>query len=379
MRRDAFTLIELLVVMAILATLMGMLMPMITMAKRSSERTATMAVMGKAETAARLFRNEIGAYPWQQSYADIDAGEAWSNRLAYQLGQVIDTSTGGDLDHVRQDVSDAAAKYSYECTLGTDSYGNPIANEPASMSVFTFRKSDIMRTWTSSAPYSDISDNKNTSSGLYNPNERAAKAAVLNRMAAELARIEVHAGNAAVKGLKLADIKDPAGTLVATGRDNSGSQLLAYPASAAKPGWAQDYLMGEVEKRYRSGEALLDAWGMPLIFVSQIHEGGRFARTYLFSSVVYRMDLRSYQLDRRGRSPLTARDPATGAALAADPPWLPDPANLRHSDRRAYAAPGYEIDFELWSAGPDQKFHWMRDDTRNRDNVPLINYDRNLP
>lgn len=377
MIRRAFTLVELLVVLAILATLMTMLMPIVTMAKRSSERTATTAVMHKVDTAARLFRNEIGAYPWQQSYADIDAGEPWSNRLAYQLGSDIDTVN--DLPLVRQDAADAAARYSYECTLSTDGSGNPIANEPATMSVFAFRKADIMRTWSGSGPYTDISDNKNTSNGLYNPNERAAKAAVLNRMAAELARIEVHAGNIAVSGLHLADLTNPAGTVVATGRDNSGSRLLPTPASSARPGWANDYLLGEVEARYRNGEAMLDAWGMPLVFVSQVHEGGRFARTYLFSSVVYRMDLRPYQLNRRGRSVLAAIDPATGTALAANPPALPDPATLRHSDRRAYAAPGYDIDFELWSAGPDRLFGWMRDDVRNTDNVPLIRYDRNLP
>lgn len=375
--RAAFTLIEMLIAVAVLSVLMAMLMPMVTLAKRQSERTATSAVMFKVDAAARLFRNEIGGYPWQPSYADIDAGEPWSNRLAYQLGQDIDPLA--DLPKVRQDADDAAAKYAYECTLTTDASGNPIANEPATMTVFTYRKADIMRTWSGSGPWTDISDNKNTSNGLYNPNERAAKAAVLNRMAAELARIEVHAGNVALTGRHLADICNPGGTLIVAGRDTSATRLLPTPASAGRPGWAMDYLLGEVEKRYRNGEAVLDAWGMPLILVSQVHEGGRFARTYLFSSVVYRLDLRPYQLDRHGRRTLSATDPASGVATVADPPALPDPANLRHSDRRTWAAPGYEIDLEVWSAGPDRSFAWMRDDQRNRDNVPLVPYDRRLP
>jgi hypothetical protein len=198
-------------------------------------------------------------------------------------------------------------------------------------------------------------------------------------MAAELARVEVFAGNPEVKGLRLDDIRDPAGVLVSTGRDNSATSLLATPASAAKPGFADDYLLGEVEKRYRNGDTMLDAWGMPLILVSQVHEGARFARTYLFRSVIYSCNLRKYSLHRRGRTVLAEVDPLTGAALPANPPALPDPADLRNSDRRVYAAPGFEVDFELWSAGPDRQFAWMRGDARNRDNVPLSAYDKALP
>lgn len=375
MKREAFTLIELLVVMAILATLAAMLMPVIGIAKRSSDRSASTAVMHKVDTAARLFRNDIGGYPWQRSYADIDGGEAWTNRLGYQLGQRIDSLV--DLPKVRQDADDAALKYRYECTVSGGSVTEPSA---ATLGVFAFRRADIQRTWWWNAgAWQDVSDNSGNMSVLVNPNERAARAAVLNRMAAELARVEVFAGNPEVKGLHLDDIKNPAGVLISAGRDNSATSLLGAPASAAKPGFADDYLLGEVEKRYRNGDAMLDAWGMPLILVSQVHEGARFARTYLFRSVIYSCDLRKYSLHRRGRTVLAEVDPLTGAALPADPPWLPDPAKLRNSDRRRYAAPGFEVDFELWSAGPDRQFGWMRDDARNRDNVPLSPYDKALP
>lgn len=375
MRREAFTLIELLVVMAILATLAAMLMPIIGIAKRSSERSATTAVMHKIDTAARLFRNDIGGYPWQRSYADIDGGEAWTNRLGYQLGQRIDTVV--DLPKVRQDADDAALKYRYECTVSGGTVTEPT---PAVLGTFAFRRADIQRTWKwNVSVWQDISDNGNSSTGLVNPNERAARAAVLNRMAAELARVEVFAGNPEVKGLRLDDVRNPAGVLISAGRDNSATSLLTSPASTAKPGWADDYLLGEVEKRFRNGDTMLDAWGMPLVLVSQVHEGARFARTYLFRSVIYSCDLRVYSLHRRGRTVLAEIDPLTGAALPANPPWLPDPAKLRNSDRRLYAAPGFEVDFELWSAGPDRQFSWMRDDARNRDNVPLVAYDKALP
>ena len=376
MRREAFTLIELLVVMAILATLAAMLMPILGIAKRSSDRSATTAVMHKLDTAARLFRNDIGGYPWQRSYADIDGGEAWTNRLGYQLGQHIDTLV--DLPNVRQDADDAALKYRYECTVSGVTVTEPSA---AVLGTFAFRRADIQRTWWwDGSAWQDKSDNTSTSNNiLVNPNERYARSAVLNRMAAELARVEVFAGNPEVKGLRLDDIRSPTGTLISTGRDNSATSLLTAPASAAKPGFADDYLLGEVEKRYRNGDTMLDAWGMPLILVSQVHEGARFARTYLFRSVIYSCDLRKYSLHRRGRTVLAEVDPLTGAALPANPPALPDPAKPRSSDRRSYAAPGFEVDFELWSAGPDRQFAWMRDDARNRDNVPLSAYDKALP
>lgn len=376
MKRTAFTLIELLVVISILVILMTMLMPIIGIAKRSSERTATTAVMHKIDTAARLFRNEIGAYPWQRAYADIDSGEIWTNRLAYQLGQNIDTTN--DLPKLRQDADAAAARYTYECSVSGSTVTEPSA---ATLGTFAFRRADIQRTWWwSGSAWQDKSDNTSTSySILVNRNERAAKAAVLNRMAAELARVEVFAGNPEVTGLRLDDIRNPAGTLIATGRDNSSTQLIAAPASATRPGWANDYLLGEIEARYRSGDAILDAWGMPLILISQIHEGARFSRTYLFSSVVYSCNLRQYSLHRRGRTLLAEIDPVAGTALTVNPPYLPDLANLHHSDRRYYAAPGYELDVELWSAGPDRQFSWMRDDPRNRDNTALSAYDRALP
>lgn len=378
MRHLAFTLVELLVVMAILATLMGMLMPIVTLAKRSSERTATTAVMHKVDTAARLFRNEIGAYPWQKAYADIDGGETWTNRLAYQLGQDIDTSASGDLSDVQKDAADAAAKYAYECTVNTSTGA---ITEPA-VSTFAFSRAYIQRAWSGTTDMSDSLSSTNQSL-MYGSNSLAATAAVLNRMAAELARVEVFSGNPWVKGLRVDDVIRPDGVVVKAGQDNTATQLItntaSTPASKDKPGWAADYLLGELEARFRSNEAILDAWGMPLLFVSQNHEGARFSRTYMFRSVVYSANLRKYGLHRRGRTLLAAVDPITNTALAASPPYLPDPANLRNSDRRFYAAPGYEVDIELWSAGPDRLFGWMRDDPRNRDNVSLSPYDRALP
>ncbi len=85
-----------------------------------------------------------------------------------------------------------------------------------------------------------------------------------------------------------------------------------------------------------------------------------------------------YGLAPIGRTSLRARDPATGVGLPADGDRLPDPDDLWRSDRRFYAAPGFELEFELWSAGPDGRFAWMRDEAANRDNVAGDLYDQGL-
>lgn len=376
MNRHGFTLVELLVVMAILAALAAMLTPIVTLAKRQSERTATTAVMHKVDTAVRLFRNEVGAYPWQQSYADIDGGESWTNRLGYQLGADIDTVN--DLPLVRQDAHDAAGRYGYACSVNLST---GVVTEPsaAALGAFAYRSSRIYRTFAWISPsWQDITNNTNSSRATVNPYETLAKSAVLNRIAAELARVHVHAGNPWLTGTRIEVMTYPNSTS-STLVDHTGAQLLGSPASAAKAGWAHDYLLGEVDKRHRNGDAILDAWGMPLIYVGRTLEGGRFSRTYLFNSVVYHLPLRMYGLHRRGRTSLERLDPVSGTPLAADPPALPDPTTPIVSDRRFYAAPGFAYDIELWSAGPDRSFAWMRPDPRNRDNVALAPYDRGIP
>lgn len=360
-RTGAFTLMELLIVMGILSLLASMLMPMLGLAKRSANRTATQAVMHKVDTAVRLFRSEMGVYPYQLSYAD-----PWSNRLFYSLGTTIDPT---DLGNLQTDAATAEAKYAYY-TAKDASSGDQVENlaGPPAVSVFAFRRADIHPIWSGSTNQRDSTDN---------PNDRLAMAVVLNRMAGELARLEVFAGNVDVTGLKIADAKTSTGAPYFSGRDNSGSKLLTSPQSAGKAGWADNYLRGELEKRYQQGEAIIDAYGKPLVFISQIHEGARFSRTYMFKSVVYQCDLRTYGLHRRCRTGLARIDPLTGATLSASA-GLPDPAVPTHSDRRTYAATGYESDIEIWSAGPDRAFAWMRDDAANRDNIACAPYDKAL-
>ncbi len=49
-----------------------------------------------------------------------------------------------------------------------------------------------------------------------------------------------------------------------------------------------------------------------------------------------------------------------------------------NSDLRTSAGPAFVHEFELWSAGPDGRFAHLRDDGLNRDNIPLLPYNRGL-
>jgi len=86
-----------------------------------------------------------------------------------------------------------------------------------------------------------------------------------------------------------------------------------------------------------------------------------------------------YGMNTLGRTSLAERDAITGAVLVVHATRLPDLTNLRHSDRRYYAAPSFEAEFELWSAGVNSRADWMRDALVNMDNISLLPYDKRLP
>jgi hypothetical protein len=156
------------------------------------------------------------------------------------------------------------------------------------------------------------------------------------------------------------------------------TKLLSSPQSAARPGWAGDYLDGELERRHVAGEAVLDAWKRPLLYVCQVNEGvtvpiRRGAWMATMASA------RSMGLNPVGRTTLAATDTVTGEAVLPDPVRYPDLAQPRHSDRRFYAPRYGELEFELWSAGPDGLAEWMRDAPVNNDNISMQVYDKALP
>jgi len=319
--KHGFTLIELLIVCAILVALLGMLMPLLGIANRTAKASATRSVMAKVDTAVRLFKADIGSYPFQRTYADLAAGAAWSNRLNYHLGSDI---TNANLTNVRADADAAAARY----------------NPSTPVSPFAFVK------------IASVVDE--------------SLLPMLNRMAAERARLAIYAGNIEITGPK------PQSPIVL-----STAKLVTTPQSADTPGWASDLLAGELEARYIAGEAVLDAWGRQLLYVCQVVEGVTSAPSMIFATNA--MPSTRYGMQPLGRTTLADKDALTSTTLVVHADRLPDLANLRHSDRRYYAAPGLETDAELWSAGPDGTADWMRDAPANRDNVSLLPYDKSLP
>ena len=137
---------------------------------------------------------------------------------------------------------------------------------------------------------------------------------------------------------------------------------------------------------------MLDAWGGPLIYVCQASEGmtSSYQAGMGGGATITRFNAADAGLGPIGRTTLAAADSGVVGLLWAGKPLsaLPDPANLRRSDRCYYAPPQLELEFELWSAGRDGRFRWLRQGidvdgveagSWNADNVGMMDYDRSLP
>lgn len=342
----AFTLIELLVVISILVILMGMLMPILNIAKRASMVTATRAVFAKVDTAIRLFRAEYGPYPWQESYADLASGATWTNRLYGAVG--TDLSAAESIK-IRADAETAASSFEYP--------------DPANPISFFNR------------------DTNNYAPGDWHAGTSSGYTIQLNQMAAERTRLAIFSGNVGITcpiyPSELVQWNDVWQMSRLMRIVKPTTPLLATP-TAVKPGMAKDYLKGELEPRYISGDVILDAWKRPLLYVCQVVEG-MTSQPMMSGDGVLNLKALDWGMAPLGRKTLADKDAITGQALTADASFLPDVTTLRHSDRRYYAPRGLETEFELWSAGPDGRADWMRDAAVNYDNISLQPYDKTIP
>lgn len=401
-----FSLVELLVAVGIIVLLTGMALPVYAVTKRQAERINTEATLRKLDAALRLFKTDIRVYPWDcrlqpgdptsnpvfdVAYPDVRAAApAWGNRLYHHLGTASEAARA---DRIRQDADAARGAFAYdlrkltasgapEVSLGTNValQENPTAGTLAAgvttpgYSIMAFRRSDAL-------PYSFSGSTPNIDSSYGLP-------AYLNRMAQERYALAMYAGAVRITGPALRTVTGPTGTVYAGSNPSAAARaagrVVPTPASAAEPGWSDDYLVGEIPPSQVRGPQILDLWGRPLVFVCQVLPGSRPAQAQLYGTdrVLRYVDPLDYGLGAVGRRSLAPFDPYTQRALEADAAQdpdtgealLPDPARPLASDLRRYAAPGMEMEFELWSAGPDGRFAWRRDDAANRDNLSARPY-----
>jgi len=357
-----FTLIELLITISIVVFLTGMMMPLLTLAKRSALKTVTMSTMAKTEAAVYQFKTDFKGYPYYQMTNLVD-GAAWSNSLNYNIGTDISTA---EQAAVKADMQTASGDYGYSI-LGGPSIG--------ASSTQTFVESDLAAngwTWSSGSLVFTY------------PAGPFANCMLLNRLGSERANEMMLIGEVPGYGVKMltqtctATSAGVTQTITRVGRDLSSTPLVSSPQSINAPGWAKDYLQGEVDAKYLQGNVILDAYLNPLIYICQVTPGVEYTWGDIYNTYVDISNPSGYGLAPVGRQTLESYVPGTSTPITGDPATLPDPTNLMHSDMRYWAAPGLELEFELWSAGPDGKMSYWRDDPSNRDNISCEPYNSKI-
>jgi len=397
--------IELLIAISIIALLAAMLLPVLGMANRVSKGTATRSTMAKLDVALRMFRSDVGSYPYQNGFGSYQAklcGWPWnnttptaavdppinfntgsnvSNQLFWNLGTSMTTEQVKSL----RNIADAVAKL-YNSPFGSSSpftYNGTLP--PATYYGFPYIRPISPSTCFNVPTAPSASDQANSTYGITSDGQ----AYYMNRMASERAMMAVYAGNIDLRGPQpsygfpgIGDYESI--KIVYPWRLPTGSLITATGMSSpsAPYGWGCDYLLGEVQASSRLGDAILDAWKHPIIYICQVVEGVYSAPSQ--EGGVKYVNTRLWGLSADRRTTLAACDAMSATPLTANGRFLPDPTKLRCSDRRCYAATQWEGEFELWSAGADGQFDWMRDGSSlshdvNRDNISLVPYDRALP
>jgi prepilin-type N-terminal cleavage/methylation domain-containing protein len=295
--RSAFTMVEMIVVISIILALAGLLTPVVQIASKAASRTNTQALLGKVDAALHRFKTDVGVFPYQTHDTSGAQFTAIDNRLAYHLAHTL-TST--ERDSLRADEANAASAYD----AGVHRF-TPV-NVP-------------------------INDNK------------SAASQVLNRMGRERARLMIDAGHGAVTGVGAQD----------------GIPLLS--SGATSKGWGSDYLGSDIAKRNIKGDAIVDYYGNPLLYVCPVvcgAQGGWVAPSILPNEYPRqkRIDADAVGFATRGRTETVSLS----------------------SDIRTTAARPFTHAYELWSIGADRRANPQRDDVSNSDNLAADAYTKGL-
>lgn len=405
--RRGFTLIELLIVIAIGAMLMGMLSAMLSLAQRQARFANTKALMAQVDQAIRMFRTEMRIYPWQSDLGTAPAEPAaWGNDLAWRLAwkpPASGSGTPGDPDRItymRNFQSDLAAvqgafRFVNGCNVPPSGDGSE-GTHAFRIETQTATSRTNLLVGTGSIHQSLTSINNYATRWIpgtpVNGNDCTGDALALTQMAAEVTTLAYTAGQMptqAPTGIDPAlpadkalhpeeDERYPSMTISKAstipyryfpynkagfyGDDSRGPVLTS--ATAKAHGWRGSYLAEALNDGSNGGhrdvdaggDAIVDAWGHPLIYVCTVRPGVRGYMPGLTTSILSGTREERYGMGPQGRAATSSLD----------------------SDIRTAAAGPYVYEFELWSAGPDGIFAGARNDPGNRDNLSIVDYRRGL-
>jgi len=298
---SGFTLIELTVVVAIILTLAGLLTPVVQIATRAAQRTNTQALLGKIDAGLRRFKQDVGTYPYQAHDPLTAEFATLDNALAFHLTR---TMTVAERAALKADVCAASGAYD----AGTHR--------------FTVTTASVI----ASTEHADA---------------RPPIVQALNRMGRERARTMVYAGHLNARGVDA----------------NTASLLL--PSGGTSLGWGSDYLAGDIPARNIRDDAIVDAYGTPLLYVCPVTvriQGGWVAPTLTAYPRAFLIRPEIWGFDGAGR----------------------DPVDSLATDIRTAAAPAFCDEFELWSLGSDRRGSPQRDSADNRDNISAGPYLKGL-
>ena len=404
----AFTLIELLIVVSILAMLYGMLSVFLMIAQRQGRVANTKATLMKVDQAIRLFRTEMRVYPWQTDLGTAPAEPAaWGNDLAWRLAwnpPATGSGTATDPDritytkHFHDDLASIGRSFRFVngCNVppsgdrseGTHAFRNEVQSGSSRTNLMVCAGS-LQETLPNLKFYAGRWIPGTPSVG----NDCTGDAQALTAMAQSVTTLAYIAGQlpttapSGIDATQTADkVRSPnederyTSMVIANGStvpfryfpynkpgfygDDSRGPVLTT-GSAKAHGWRGDYLTAAITAKPSagnridvdaSGDAIVDAWGHPLIYICTVRPGVHGYMPALTTSIFNNAREDRYNLGPQGRTETTS--------LA--------------SDIRTTAAASYVYEFELWSAGPDGRFAGARDDAANRDNVALLPYTRGL-